>query len=109
MIVAVLAIAAVALSASPTLATAARSTPVHRTVARVASNPGPGVVPHEHQPSAAAAPPGSGDPNQPHQDPGAWPGLILVIGLFVVGIVLRGSRSRNRRRSDERRRRQGGD
>ena len=36
----------------------------------------------------------SHDPARPHADPGVWPELIFIVGLFAVAVVLPGSRPR---------------
>jgi hypothetical protein len=48
-------------------------------------------------PDTATEPPGADDPDRPHEDPGVWPLLVLIVALFVFGLVLRGSRTRRKR------------
>ena len=46
--------------------------------------------------TAAASDPTAGDPNRPHQDPGAWPLMVFIVGIFAMGLIVRGSRSKKR-------------
>jgi hypothetical protein len=46
---------------------------------------------------AATAPPDPGDVTRNHSDPGVWPELVLIFGLFLFGVVVRNSRSRRQR------------
>jgi hypothetical protein len=50
-----------------------------------------------HEPSGATTavpPPGDDDPARPHQDPGVWPDLVFILGLFAFALVMRGTRPR---------------
>ena len=65
----------------------------------------PGTNPRSPSGADAVAPPGTGDVDRHHEDPGAWPGLIFIFALFTLALVRRGRRARRRPPGRARRRR----